>query len=75
MSDDQTFTKCAWRLIPFMGLLYLINFLVERGTRFERATLTLARSRLYCAPRHRPGHHRDAKEIGLGSVGFHYAES
>src|SRR5258706_4675052 len=24
---DQVFTKCAWRLIPFMGLLYLVSFI------------------------------------------------
>jgi len=28
MADqDQVFTKCAWRLIPFMGLLYLVSFI------------------------------------------------
>jgi len=26
MSEQQIFTKCAWRLIPFMGLLYAVNF-------------------------------------------------
>jgi ACS family tartrate transporter-like MFS transporter len=25
--QDHVFAKCAWRLIPFMGLLYLINFI------------------------------------------------
>jgi ACS family tartrate transporter-like MFS transporter len=25
--QDQVFTKCAWRLIPFMGLLYLVNYI------------------------------------------------
>jgi len=25
--DNQVFSKCAWRLIPFMGLLYLVSFI------------------------------------------------
>jgi len=25
--QDQVFAKCAWRLIPFMGLLYLVSFI------------------------------------------------
>jgi ACS family tartrate transporter-like MFS transporter len=25
--QDQVLTKCAWRLIPFMGLLYLVNYI------------------------------------------------
>jgi MFS transporter, ACS family, tartrate transporter len=24
---DHVFTKCAWRLIPFMGLLYIVSFI------------------------------------------------
>src|SRR5579863_10387451 len=24
---DRVFAKCAWRLIPFMGLLYLVSFI------------------------------------------------
>jgi ACS family tartrate transporter-like MFS transporter len=27
VSDDRVFAKCAWRLIPFMGLLYLANYI------------------------------------------------
>src|ERR1051326_8332977 len=27
MSEQQVFSKCAWRLIPFMGLLYLANYI------------------------------------------------
>ena len=27
MSETAVFSKCAWRLIPFMGLLYVANFL------------------------------------------------
>jgi hypothetical protein len=23
--EDQVFAKCAWRLIPFMSLLYVVN--------------------------------------------------
>jgi len=25
--QEQVFTKCGWRLIPFMGLLYLVSFI------------------------------------------------
>jgi ACS family tartrate transporter-like MFS transporter len=25
--ENQVFAKCAWRLIPFMGLLYLVSFI------------------------------------------------
>lgn len=27
MGERQIFTKCAWRLVPFMGLLYLVNYI------------------------------------------------
>jgi hypothetical protein len=27
MTDDRVFAKCAWRLIPFMALLYLVSFI------------------------------------------------
>ena len=40
MADqDRVFTKCAWRLIPFMGLLYLVSF-VDR-TNAGLAALTM----------------------------------
>jgi ACS family tartrate transporter-like MFS transporter len=37
--QDQVFTKCAWRLIPFMGLLYLVSF-IDR-TNASLAALTM----------------------------------
>ncbi len=27
VDQDRVFAKCAWRLIPFMGLLYLVSFI------------------------------------------------
>ncbi len=27
VDEDRVFSKCAWRLIPFMGLLYLVSFI------------------------------------------------
>jgi MFS transporter, ACS family, tartrate transporter len=46
---DQVFTKCAWRLIPLMGLLYLVNYLDRVNVGF--AALTMNRdlaARLRC---------------------------
>jgi MFS transporter, ACS family, tartrate transporter len=39
MSEDQTFAKCAWRLIPFMGLLYLVNFIDRANVGFAALTM------------------------------------
>lgn len=39
MSDDRVFAKSAWRLIPFMGLLYLINFLDRLNVGFAALTM------------------------------------
>jgi ACS family tartrate transporter-like MFS transporter len=39
MSEKQIFAKCAWRLIPFMGLLYLINFLDRLNVGFAALTM------------------------------------
>ena len=39
MSDDRVFAKCAWRLIPFMGLLYLINFIDRTNVGFAALTM------------------------------------
>ena len=36
---DRLFTKCAWRLIPFMGLLYLINFIDRTNVSFAALTM------------------------------------
>ena len=30
---DGVFTKCAWRLIPFMMLLYVVNFIDRSNVR------------------------------------------
>src|SRR3954468_17527833 len=39
MSEQQIFAKCAWRLIPFMGLLYLFNFLDRLNVGFAALTM------------------------------------
>ena len=36
---DRVFAKCAWRLIPFMGLLYLINFIDRTNVSFAALTM------------------------------------
>ena len=38
-AQDQVFTKCAWRLIPFMGLLYLVNFIDRTNVSFAALTM------------------------------------
>ncbi len=46
MSDDRVFAKCAWRLIPFMGLLYLANYPQgERALRCAAASSHALRAR------------------------------
>ena len=37
--DDRIFAKCAWRLIPFIALLYLINFLDRVNVGFAALTM------------------------------------
>jgi len=32
--EDRVFAKCAWRLIPFMGLLYLMSFIDRTNAGF-----------------------------------------
>jgi MFS transporter, ACS family, tartrate transporter len=39
MTDDRVFVKCAWRLIPFMGLLYLVNFIDRVNVGFAALTM------------------------------------
>jgi ACS family tartrate transporter-like MFS transporter len=40
MADqDQVFTKCAWRLIPFMGLLFLLSFIDRTNAGFAAHTM------------------------------------
>ncbi|HYM16964.1 MAG TPA: MFS transporter [Micropepsaceae bacterium] len=39
MTEEGIFLKCAWRLIPFMGVLYLINFLDRLNVGFAALTM------------------------------------
>jgi ACS family tartrate transporter-like MFS transporter len=39
MSDDRVFAKCAWRLIPFMVVLYVVNFLDRVNVGFAALTM------------------------------------
>ena len=34
MSEHRIFAKCAWRLIPFMGLLYVVSFIDRANVGF-----------------------------------------
>jgi MFS transporter, ACS family, tartrate transporter len=38
-SERRLLTKCAWRLIPFMGLLYLVNYLDRVNAGFAALTM------------------------------------
>jgi MFS transporter, ACS family, tartrate transporter len=37
--QDQAFTRCAWRLIPFMTLLYLLSFVDRTNAGFAALTM------------------------------------
>jgi ACS family tartrate transporter-like MFS transporter len=37
--QDQVFTKCAWRLIPFIMLLYVVNFIDRSNVGFAALTM------------------------------------
>jgi MFS transporter, ACS family, tartrate transporter len=37
--QDQIFAKCAWRLIPFMMLLFLVNFIDRLNVGFAALTM------------------------------------
>jgi ACS family tartrate transporter-like MFS transporter len=39
MSEQQIFSKCAWRLIPFMTLLLLVNFIDRLNVGFAALTM------------------------------------
>jgi len=39
MSEQEIFAKCAWRLIPFMMLLYFVNFLDRTNVAFAALTM------------------------------------
>ena len=37
--QDPVFTKCAWRLIPFMGLLFIVSFIDRTNAGFAALTM------------------------------------
>src|ERR1700722_7170886 len=39
MSEEQVFTKCGWRLIAFMALLLLVNFIDRLNVGFAALTM------------------------------------
>jgi ACS family tartrate transporter-like MFS transporter len=39
MSEQQIFSKCAWRLIPFMSLLFVISFIDRTNAGFAALTM------------------------------------
>ena len=39
MSEQQIFAKCAWRLIPFMGLLFVVSFIDRTNVGFAALTM------------------------------------
>jgi ACS family tartrate transporter-like MFS transporter len=39
MSDERVFSKCAWRLIPFVTLLYIVSFLDRVNLGFAALTM------------------------------------
>ena len=39
MSDERVFSKCAWRLIPFVTLLYIVSFLDRVNVGFAALTM------------------------------------
>ena len=39
VGDDQVFVKCAWRLIPFMVLLYLVSFIDRSNVGYAALTM------------------------------------
>src|SRR5215470_9653698 len=39
MSEDAIFSKCAWRLIPFIGVLYLVSYIDRVNVGFAALTM------------------------------------
>src|SRR4051812_16903813 len=39
MSEQKVFAKCAWRLIPLMALLYVVNFVDRVNVGFAALTM------------------------------------
>ena len=42
MNEDKLFLKCAWRLMPFMMLLYLVNYIDRVNVGFAALTMNKA---------------------------------
>src|ERR1700682_1290571 len=39
MNDDALFARCAWRLIPFMTLVYVVSFIDRANVAFAALTM------------------------------------
>jgi sugar phosphate permease len=39
MNEQQVFAKCAWRLIPFMMLLFIVNYVDRTNIGFAALTM------------------------------------
>ena len=39
MTEDRVFTKCAWRLIPFAMLLFIVNYVDRTNVGFAALTM------------------------------------
>jgi MFS transporter, ACS family, tartrate transporter len=39
MNDDALFARCAWRLIPFMALVYVVSFSDRANVAFAALTM------------------------------------
>ena len=39
IEHNRVFAKCAWRLIPFMALLYLVSFIDRTNAGFAALTM------------------------------------
>lgn len=39
MTDDRVFNKCAWRLIPFLALLFVVNYVDRTNVGFAALTM------------------------------------
>jgi MFS transporter, ACS family, tartrate transporter len=39
MSDDRIFAKCAWRLVPFTALLYVVSYIDRVNVGFAALTM------------------------------------
>ena len=39
MAEHKIFAKCAWRLIPFMALLFVVNYIDRTNAGFAAGVL------------------------------------